>query len=88
MVERAEASTCSRPQRRSTKDGEYAPRWELKREWLPRKSDGLEHGHKAHRMSPSGHIEEIGDNERAQSRKKIKAISSRQWVGGEHGRSL
>jgi hypothetical protein len=79
MTDDLEACACSRPQSRSTKGEEsrYSPLWSRKAEWLPWKSNGLEHGHKAHRVTMGGHIEEVGD--RAQPRKKIKGISSRQW---------
>lgn len=79
MPDASEASACSRPQRRSTKGKgyPYSSLWRHESDWLPWKSDGLEHGLKAHRVSQSGYIEEDGD--RAPSRKKIKGVSSRQW---------
>jgi hypothetical protein len=81
MVERADATTSSLPQRVRTKSEacEYAPLWSRKPEWLPWTSNGLEHGVKAHRVTPGGYVEEVGD--RAPDRKKIKGISSRQQEG-------
>ncbi|MGD0953751.1 MAG: hypothetical protein ABR985_15410 [Methanotrichaceae archaeon] len=81
MPDTSEASTCSRPQCRSTK-GEaypYSALWQHGSDWLPWKSEGLEHGLKPHRVTQAGYVEEHGD--RAPSRKKIKGVSSRQWGG-------
>ena len=79
MANELEVSTSSLPQCVRTK-GEaypYSALWERKREWLPWKSNDQERGLKAHRVTPGGYLEEAGD--RQQPRKKIKAISSRQW---------
>jgi len=57
-----DTTTYSRPQSRSTEEIQYpySPMWETERKWLPWVSDGLEHGLKAHRVSPGGNIEESG----------------------------
>lgn len=83
MVEQAEVSTCSRPQSRNTKEipYPYSPLWEREREWLLWRTDRLEHGLKAHRVTPGGHIEEAEDNPIVR-KKKIKGVSSQQWVHG------
>lgn len=74
------SSTCSRPQRRNTKEISYpySPLWQRERAWLPWQSNDQEHGLKAHRVTPGGHIEVAEDNPIIR-RKKIKGVSSRQW---------
>jgi hypothetical protein len=81
MPDSSLATTYSRPQCRSTEEIKYpySPLWERKRVWLPWKSDDLERGLRAHRVTGGGYIEEAGD--RQQTPKKIKGVSSRQWEG-------
>jgi len=55
----------------------YSPRWERERAWLSWKSDGQDHGLRAHRVSPSGVVEKVEDITR--QRRKPKAVSSMQW---------
>ena len=73
-------SAHSRPQSRRTKGGErrYVPRWNVEKEWLPWSSNGLEHGLRKHRVSPSGEVEEVSDLI-PEPKKVRKCISSRQW---------
>jgi hypothetical protein len=49
-------------------------------EWLPWQSNGLAHGLKTHRVTGGGIVEEAEDNPKGR-RKKIKAVSSRQFAG-------
>ena len=76
----SETSTHSRPQSGRTEGGEcqYSPRWNLKKEWLPWSSNGLEHGLKKHRVSPSGEVEEVSDPT-PEPKKVRKSISRQQW---------
>jgi hypothetical protein len=74
-------SASPRPQSRETEGREYpqySPLWNREREWLPWKSNAQEHGLKSHRVTPGGYVEEVGDDPIVR-RKKIKAVSSRQW---------
>ena len=48
--------------------------------FLTWKSNGCEHGIRPHLVLESGEIVEIGDRS-GKSRKKPKAVSSRQWGG-------
>ena len=84
MLELDEANVTPAGRRtEGTEGGEnlppYSSRWEPKRAWLPWKSDGREHGLRAHRVSLGGHVDEAHDI--IHQRKKPKVISSRQWKG-------
>jgi hypothetical protein len=75
-------ATVPQSQNRATKGKEcqYSPLFLQKPEWLPWKSDGLEHGLIAHKVTPGGFVAEVGDRS-TEPRRKSKAISSRQWEG-------
>lgn len=68
---------------RDTKGGEHrhVSRDEaLGRAWLSWRSHGCDHGLKPHKIGPAGAIRETGDRApEATSRRKPKAVSSRQW---------
>jgi hypothetical protein len=76
---RMSAPSGTEPRRLAEREAApYSPLWNREREWLLWQSSGRGHGLRAHKVTGGGHVEEAVDREH-KPRKKIIAISSRQW---------